>query len=67
MLLAGDAEVIRLSTELIRSNDLILLVLKKQSLMKHNHTTVSEKSKMLFILKFAVIYQVFNSFMKCML
>lgn len=31
--------------------------------MKYNHTSVNEKSKMLFILKFDVVYQVYNGFM----
>lgn len=31
--------------------------------MKANRTSVNEKSKMLFILKFAVVYQVCHGFM----
>lgn len=31
--------------------------------MKHNHISVNEKSKMLFMLEFAVVYQVYHGFM----
>lgn len=31
--------------------------------MKRNHTSVNEKSKMLVLLKFAAVYQVYHGFM----